>query len=1045
MKNFVNYFIKHSVVTNWLMIVICLAGVFGLFNLQKRINPKMETNEIETDIPFPGASPLEVEEGIVIKVEEALRGIEGIEEIRSYANEGWAHINADINEDYPLDKAMEKIKNAVNAISSFPTDAEKPTVTHELMWSRAIMFTIYGEQDLLTTKQIVYEFRDALLETGKMSRTFMWGMPSREISIEVSPENLIRYKLTIDDISQAVRSSNINISSGSVLTEQEEILIRSYGRKYEAREFEEIEVTSSIDGKKIKLRDIATIEEKWPENRFIAEYNGHQTVYLNVMYNNNEDVVEIVETCERIAAEFEQKYAGLMKFNVTEKETENLEERINLLTQNGLIGLLLVVIALGIFLNVRLAFWVALGIPISMLGLYFILWIFGITINEMSLFGMILVIGILVDDGIIIGESIYSQYEKGKTGIDAAVAGTLDVLQPVAISIITTIVAFAPYFYFYGMLGKHVWQIGAVVIICLAFSLIEAIIILPAHIAYSKAIAKKKKADEDREPTLREKFDARLTKFLYQDYKKFLAWILNYRWTIACSTVAMILLIVGLFQGNHIRAQFFPEIEEPYVRISIEMPSGASADFASSVRHKVIKKATDFAKLKEEETGINPIVSHSSWKGGTNINVSLKLIDAEKRDYSINDFSDELAEYIGEVPEAENFHVGGTGFGGFPISVKFASQDYNQLHKAKDLMKAELRKIDGVKDIQDDTPLGSNEFIVALKPNAKALGLTLGDVTRQLKQGFYGQEIMRLQKGRDEVKVWARFNEEDRVSVAQIENLKIRTPNGDYVPFKEIATYRIERGIKRIRRVDGYRSVRVFANLDYSKNDLQIILKDLNSDIIPRVLSQVEGVTQSFGGQSEEVGKMQKSMQTSMTIALVIIFTILVFLLKSYLQAILIIGLIPLGVVGAVLGHYLLNYPVSILSFLGIVALAGIIINDSVVMVDRYNKLIRKGEAVKDAVLEAGISRFRPIILTTVTTSIGLAPLILEQSVQGQFLVPVAVSVAFGLIFGTFITLLVLPSALFCISDFRKFFNSIANKTMDKPKLSRKELEPAYE
>ncbi len=304
---------------------------------------------------------------------------------------------------------------------------------------------------------------------------------------------------------------------------------------------------------------------------------------------------------------------------------------------------------------------------------------------------------------------------------------------------------------------------------------------------------------------------------------------------------------------------------------------------------------------------------------------------------------------------------------------------------------------------------------------------------------------MRLQKGRDEVKVWARFNEEDRVSVAQIENLKIRTPNGDYVPFKEIATYRIERGIKRIRRVDGYRSVRVYANLDYSKNDLQIILKDLNSDAIPRVLSQVEGVTQSSGGQSEEVGKMQKSMQTSMSIAIIIIFTILVFLLKSYLQSLLIIGLIPLGVVGAVLGHYILSYPVSILSFLGIVALAGIIINDSVVMVDRYNKLIRRGNTVRDAVIEAGISRFRPIILTTVTTSIGLAPLILEQSVQGQFLVPVAVSVAFGLIFGTFITLLVLPSALYCISDFRKFFNGIANKTMDKPKLSRKELEPAYE
>lgn len=1035
-RNFIHYFIRHSIITNWIMVLIGIAGIFALFNLNKRINPKIEDRYIEIDVPFPGASALEVEEGIVIKIEENLRGIEGIEKVWSNSQDGYGSIDVEISEGYDMSKALQEIKNSVNSINSYPVDAEKPVVYQSTRWNRAIMLSIYGPEDLFTLKKIVEEFRDDLLKTGKISSINMWGIPDREFSIEVTPENLIRYKLTINDIAQAVRNSNLNISSGSVLTDQEQILIRSYNKKYQAVDLEKIQVKSGIDGKKIMLTDICSVQEQWPENRFYSEYNGTRSVGFNVMYNNSEDVIEIDEITTKLAQEYEEKYAGLVHFETFIKETKELDERIDLMSQNGLLGLLLVILLLGIFLNTRLSFWVALGIPISLFGMFFVIWLMGITINEMSLFGIILVIGILVDDGIIIGESIYYQVEKyGKKPLDAAIDGTLDVIKPVSISIFTTIVAFTPYFYFYGELGANVWQIAAVVIVSLLFSLVEAMIILPAHLSHSKALDINVK-DNNIFGRIRHSLDKIYADHIVHVYSKVLKFCLNNRWAVSAAVFSIILIIAGLFQGSHVRAQFFPELEPPYARIQAEVPAGMAADVASQVRFELIERALEFADKWENEKKIkNPIQNYTSWMNGGTINIFFVLPSSGDRDYTIGEFSDALSEYIGPMPAAENITVGGWNFGGNPISVRFQSADYSQLLKAKELLKDELNKIDGVKDIKDDTPLGNNEFIVDLKPKGHALGFTLRDLTTQLRQGFYGQEVMRLQRGRNEIKVWVRFDKKNRVAISQIENLKVMTPAGEYVPFKEVATFKIERGLRRIRHEDGERSVSVYANLDYSKNDLGVVLKELDASVVPHVLSQVEGVTRSYGGQSEYVTKMVNSIQYSMAIALVIMFTILMFLLKSYFQTALIMSLIPLGIIGAVIGHYLIGIPISILSFLGIVALAGIIINDSVVLVDRFNNLIKSGTDIYEALHEASVSRFRPIVLTTITTAGGLAPIILLKSEQGQFLVPMAVSVAFGLMFGTFITLLLLPSAIYVISDIRKFF---------RRKKSRLELEPAF-
>ncbi|MEE9189968.1 MAG: efflux RND transporter permease subunit [Candidatus Neomarinimicrobiota bacterium] len=1046
MKNFIEYFIKHRVISNWVMFLIGITGVFALFNLQKRINPKYEEPYVTVAVPWPGASPIELEEGIMVKIEEALKGLEGLKDIWSQSHESYGEVTVEVDDKYDMNRAIQVVKNAVNSISSYPAGAEKPIFYQETVWNRAISLSVYGPDDLFTTKKIIDEFRDDLTRTGKISNTMTWGLPDREISIEIAPDVLEKFKLTIDDIARAIRNSNLNISSGSVLTEQEEILIRSYGKKYQSREFEDIEIVSGIDGTKIKLVDICSIKEQWPENQFYSEFNNRRSVTFNVMYNNYEDVVEIVEITERIAKQYNEKYAGLITFETFIKETDDLQERLRLLIQNGLIGFVLIMLLLGVFLNLRMAFWVALSIPISFLGMFFVIWLLGISINEMSLFGMILVVGILVDDGIIIGESIFSQAEKGKNKFQAAVDGTLDVIKPVSIAILTTIVAFTPYFYFYGRLGDFVWQIGAIVITSLCFSLLEATIILPGHLEHSKALEFDRNTKANKKSLFayfRKKFDAFLKIISDDAYGKFLKFCLRNRWSVTAATLAIVLLILGLFQGAHVRAQFFPEMEFPFARIAIAMPAGASAKAADEVRKEVIEKALSYGKIMEEEDGINPIEKYVSWGGRGDINIFLDLIPSSQRDWSVNDFLGNLSDYIGTIPQAENVNIRTASFGGSPVSTRLLSTDYSQLLKAKNLLKEELQQIAGLMDIRDDTPLGNNEFIVTLKPRAEALGFTLRDVTTQLRQGFFGQEVMRMQRGRDELRIWVRFNKENRVSISQIENLRIRTPMGEYIPFKEIAKFKIERGIRTIRRENRLRSIRVNANMDFSKNNLQVVLEELNTTIIPRVLSQVDGVTETAGGQSEYTAKMVNSITSSMTFAVIAIFTILVFLLKSYMQTGLILTLIPLGVIGAVIGHYIMGIPVSILSFLGIVALAGIIINDSIVLIDRYNKMIKAGVKVSDALYQAGMTRFRPIVLTTLTTAVGLAPLILQKSQQGQWLVPMALSVAAGLIFGTFITLLMLPSGIYCISDLRVLKNRFANKFMGRELIERSDLEPA--
>jgi multidrug efflux pump subunit AcrB len=661
-----------------------------------------------------------------------------------------------------------------------------------------------------------------------------------------------------------------------------------------------------------------------------------------------------------------------------------------------------------------------------------------ITINEMSLFGMIMIIGILVDDGIVIGESIYDHWKRlGKSRSQAAVDGTMEVLAPVLISIATTIVAFAPYFFIYGEMGKYTSQIGLVVIISLLFSLVEAIILLPVHLAHSRAMTEKARTPGK----IRSRLEGYQEFLIHRIYAPFLDFALAHKGVILSALAGSIMISVGAFAGNHVKAAFFPEIEAPYVYAELSFPSGTTAVEVNETREELEKFALEFGAswVKENSEYDNAIVDYLSWGNSTQLIVYLILLDNEVRDFTVNEFSLALAREMPENPVLESAFIGNDSmFGGDPVYIRFLGKDYEQLQVASELFKEELRKVEGIKDIRDDMPLGQKEFLIHLNDTGKALGLTTASVSNQVRMGFYGDEIMTIQEGRTEVPLIVRYPLSDRDSLSQVENLLIKTPMGTMIPFKEIADFSLQRSQRRIRRENGYRALSVMAGLDTEKADLNVVMKNINERILPAVLAQVDGVSLSQGGQAEMVSKMIKSMAFSMLMALLIMFTLLLFQMRSWGQALLVLSLIPLGFLGAVYGHIIMGEEVSFISFLGSVALGGIIVNDSAVLIDCFNKKLKIGIPRAQAIREASLQRFRPIIMTTLTTSIGLTPLIFQKSVGGQMLVPIGISIAWGLVFGTFLTLAVLPVVLGMMKN-KNDAPAAADNEMDGPNRSEED------
>ncbi len=1043
MRRFVGFFIRYPI---WVTVVLFAIVAFGLISLaQMRYSffPEIDPDVIQVQVVYPGASPDEVAEGVVLKIEENLDGLEGVERITSLSRENMGTVTVEVLKGADIELVLADVKNAVDRINSFPVDAEKPVIFKQQFRTRSLSIILSGNTDLYNLKYIAESFRDDLLSEPGISQVIIEGLPALEISIEVSEEKLRRYQLTFDEVARAVGAANVNISGGKFETEDEEILIRSWGRDYHAQGLLDIPIRGSAEGTVLLLKDVADVREKWediPDKRY---YNNQPAVILNIDQTGNEDILAIAEKAKIRLAEFNDSHQAVQGV-VLDDRTVPLKQRLELLVKNGLIGLLLVVIALGFFLNLRLSFWVAISIPFSFAGMFIVANFVGITINVISLFGMIIVVGILVDDAIVVAENVYAQFEKGKPAFKAAIDGTMEVIAPVTTSVLTTVIAFLPFFFLDAMLGKFIWHMALVVIASLLFSLVEAFFILPSHLAYSRGLH-----PHTEDSKIRKRIEGALLYLTHNIYGPSLKFALRHKWVTVVTPVALVMLTVGLLGGGFIGVTFFPFIDGDTVPVNLSLVSGrqeADTDSLLAEIESVVWEVGEQLKAEREDSldvvlGVQRDIGSNDFgeSGSHTGRLTVQLLDGELRDMESFEIANRIREAVGPVPEANNITYGQVSRFGKPVSVSLLSNNKEQLERAKGMLLTELKNFTTLKDVTTTDQEGRRELDIQLKPRAYALGLNLQEVVGQVRQGFFGQEVQRIQRGRDEIRVWVRYPDADRASLGFLDQMRVRTPQGDEYPFSELGTYSIDRGVTTISHLDRLREVRVEANQANISDDLPPILNEIEFEVLPLIVAQNPAVRYSFEGQSRDQAKIQASMRQAFPIALIGMFILVVLVFRSYAQAFMIFGLIPIGILGAIWGHGIQGLQINMLSLFGIIALSGIIINDSIVLVDQINRNLREGDSVFDAVYKSGLARLRPIMLTTLTTALGLAPLILETSRQAQFLIPMAVSVAYGLVFGTFILLIILPASFLA-------FNSVRVKVRELFKgreVSSEEVEPA--
>jgi len=1028
-KSLVEYFVKFPILANIIIALTLIGGIVSLVNTNKSFFPTRPDKNINIQVAYPGASPEEMEEGVTLKIEEALNSIAGIDEIISTSSENSASITIVTLESYDIDEVYTDVKNAVDGISAFPVSAEKPIIFKQRQRSTAQWLGLTGDVDLKTLEMYSEDIKDDLLASGVISQVNISGLSALEISIEVSEDDLRRYGITFDEVASAVRLNNRDISAGSIKSSSEEILIRSKAKETEAAMISEIIVRSNPDGSNLLLKDIATIKEQFADQPTKALLNGKRAVFIEVQKLEEEDLQVISDYVTNYVDEFNATHSGI-NLELTWDFMSMLNQRLDLLTNNGMIGLLLVLIALGTFLSLRLSFWVAWGIPSSFLGMFIFGAFVGLTINMISLFGMILVIGILVDDGIVIAENIYTHFEKHKNPVKAAVQGTMEVLPAVFTSVTTTIVAFMPLLLLTGGF-EFLKDMAFVVIFSLAFSLLEAFFVLPAHLASRKVLSAKK--EDTRSYKIRNAINKFIDFLRYKLYGTALKYTMKYRVISVCFIISLFIITVGLFQGGFIKATFFPQIPFNSFNVNIAFKPGEREDKVEAYLERFDNAIWNVNEnLKSELDTEDDIVNYTfGFVGGTgdgsesgshagNINVFYKELD----DYGINSFDliEKIRAEIGPVPEAEKFTIGGANRFGKPVSVRLLGKNYEELQEAKDFLKAELNKITDLKDIQDNVAVGRREMLFNLSPQAYFLGLTHNDITKQVRQGFFGEEVQRLQKGDDEVRVWVRYPKSGRLNVGQLEEMKVKTTGGEQYPLTQVADYDVERGISGIRHYNTSRAVTIEADLVDPFGEVPPILEKVQNDIIPALQTQFPTVKVDYGGQAQESARAGQEIGLYFGGAFLLIFFIIMITFRSFYQAVLIIMMIPLGWLGAAYGHGIEGHPVSLLSAWGMIALSGVIINDAVVFLAKFNSLIKvEGQSVYQAAYNAGLARFRAIMLTSITTVVGLWPLIVEKSFQAQFLIPMAISVAYGVLIGTIIILLFFPVFILVFNDVRRY------------------------
>ncbi len=1050
MKKIITYFINFPVAVNIFILAFIAFGTVGALSMKSSFFPLTDSQNISINLTYPGASPQEMEEGVVLKIEDNLKGIVGVDRVTSVSRENSATVNIEVIKGKDIDVVLADVKNAVDRVPSFPSGMEPPVVAKIENIRPTISFIITGENiDLATLKQYARIVENDLRNIEGISQVSLSGFPDQEIEIAVRENDLRAYNLTFTEVSAAVSRTNLLISGGNIKTDDEDYLIRARNRNYYGNEILNIVVKAEPTGNIIRLQDIADVNDTWSETPDRIFYNGQKSINITVSNTNSEDLISSADKVKTYIEKFNQQYENV-QLNVSSDSSITLTQRTELLRDNAIMGVLLVLFFLALFLNVRLAFWVAAGIPIAFFGMFMFAANLGITINVLSLFGMIIVIGILVDDGIVIGENIYHHYEKGKTPVQAAIDGTLEVIPPIVSAILTTIIAFSTFFFLDGRIGNFFSEVSLVVMLTLGVSLIEALIILPAHIAHSKALVKKEKK-RNKINTFFFKVNQTAEKYLFafRDaiYVPYLKFFLNNKALGFAIPIALLIFSIGGIGGGIVKTSFFPSIASDRVSINLKMLQGTNEKITDSIISEIEIAAWEVNdEYTQKQTGNVPIIQNIIKRigpGSANGSLTINLLPGETRDFSSPEINNAIREKVGTVYGVESLTFGSGGnFGGSPVAVSLLGNNIQELKAAKLELKEVLSENPLLKDISDNDPAGIKEVRIQLKDNAYLLGLNLQSVMSQVRSGFFGLQAQRFQRGQDEIKIWVRYKREDRSSIKNLDDMWISTPTNSRVPFSEIATYEIERGEILINHLSGKREIQVTADMKTPGESATDIIDDIKNTIMPEIVSKYPTVSAAYEGQNREANKTVNSAKKVGFIILALIYLTIAFTFRSYDQPILLLLMIPFSLIGVVWGHWIHGFPINILSWLGIIALIGIMVNDGLVLIEKFNGYLKEGMKFDDALLQAGKSRFRAIVLTSITTVAGLAPLLLEKSRQAQFLKPMAISISYGIMIATVLTLVMLPLFLSVANSIKVFLKwMITGKPVTKEEVERAIIE----
>jgi len=1037
MHKAIAWFARNPVAANLLMSVLLVGGGLALLTIQQEQFPDINTQMVNVTVPYLGAAPEESESGVCIRIEEAIDGIEGVEKIRSTAAEGACSVMVELAMDADSNQTLNEIKSRVDGINTFPTETEKPIVSKLVMTRGVVQIAIAGDVDERTLKEVGKEVREDIAAIAGISQVALAYVRPYEISIEVSELTLRRHGINLEQVAQAVRAASLDMPGGSIRTEGGEILIRTKGQAYWGQEFEDVVVLTRADGTRLTLGELATIRDAFEEGDLRARFNGQPAVVVKVYQVGTEDTLQIARDVKAYIDAYRSTLPAGLTMTIWTDESEQLIERLNILSNTALGGLLLVVIILALFLRFRLAMWVAAGIPIALLGTIAVFPYAGITMSTVTVMGFILVLGILVDDAIVVGERIYGHEQMGKDPITAAIDGAREVSVPVIFGVLTTMAAFLPLIIVPGRMADFFGAIGYVVMIALVFSIIESQLILPAHLAHRNH----KEANHGFAGAwnrIQGGLSGGLQRIAERHYRPLLERAIEWRYATAAIGLGVLILALALIASGRVVFGFFPAVEGDRVYAQLELPEGVSVELTATAAEQIERAAMQLQRELDERlqpadgsiivnmlSSIGTVVERQGPGRGGNAGrshfaeVVIELRPASQRqNLSAKEVANRWRELTGSIPDAVNLSFNADAWSaGEPINYQLTGRDVDLMREAAAELRAELSRYGGVFDISDSFRAGKQELKLTLLPEARNLGLTLNDLARQTRNAFYGIEAQRVQRGPDDVRVMVRFPEDERKSIGNLEDMYIRTPDGSQVPFYSVARFELDRGYSSIRRVNGRRVVNVTADVDRSQVSPEEINASIQREVIPRLRDKYRGIDIGLSGEQEERMKAMTGLAYAALLALVIIYALLAVPLRSYLQPLVIMSVIPFGAVGAIFGHWVMGQLLVFFSMLGIVALSGVVVNSSLVLVDYINRQRRQGTDLLDAVLSAGVVRFRPILLTSVTTFVGLLPLMFTASPATAFVVPMAISLAFGVLFATLITLFLVPALYNIVED----------------------------